>query len=117
MLQERLGAVGLLPPRDGTERPGTGTLEVIVRHCRLDSHQWDVGPTDPDITYYLTLVLDIRLEDSRGKMLLERRLEWTEQAHTDIPLPPWDLTTYPVAERIGHLFSAGRYRAETTGTE
>ena len=48
ILPGRLQPVEFIPP-EGPEKSDTGTLQVRILDCRLDSRQWDVGPAEPDI--------------------------------------------------------------------
>ncbi|KPV40150.1 hypothetical protein AN478_08425 [Thiohalorhabdus denitrificans] len=113
LLRNRLGPVELVPPEAGGA-PGSGTLEVSILRCRLESHQWDVGSAEPDISFYLTLSLHVRLLDPEGEVLLERMAETVEQAHTDTPTPLYELNNYPPARWVADLFSEGRYRKSQT---
>ncbi|MFP4560324.1 MAG: hypothetical protein ACLFQ3_03290 [Thiohalorhabdus sp.] len=109
LLRKRLAPVDLVPLEAG-EPAGGGTLEVSILGCHLESHQWDVGSAEPDISFYLTLSLHVRLLDPEGEVLLERMVETVEQAHTDTPTPLYELNNYPPARRVADLFSEGRYR-------
>jgi len=109
-LPRRFAPVGFLAPDesapDGTR---TGTLRVTITHCRIESHQWDVGGGEPDITFYETLGLRVHLTGPRGDTLLDRRLETVEQLQTDIPTPLFGFPHSVPTARIAGLFSEGRY--------
>ena len=108
-LPRRLAPVAFVPP--GREAPGTGrtgTLRVAITKCRIESHQWDVGGGEPDITFYETLGLHVRLTGTGGERLLDRRLETVEQIQTDIPTALFDFPHTVPAARIYGLFSQGR---------
>ncbi|HKJ71120.1 MAG TPA: hypothetical protein VKA55_05160 [Gammaproteobacteria bacterium] len=108
-LPRRLAPVGFVAPGDPPPPSGgTGTLRVTITACRIESHQWDVGGGEPDITFYETLDLHVRLADAGGKTLLDRQLETVEQIQTDIPTPLFDFPHTVPAARIYGLFSQGR---------
>lgn len=108
-LPGRLAPVGFVAPGGSPPRAGgTGRLRVTITRCRIESHQWDVGGGEPDITFYETLGLRVRLTGDRGDVLLDRRLETVEQIQTDTPTPLFDFPHTVPAARIYGLFSQGR---------
>lgn len=108
-LPNRLAPVGFVPPdKPAPETGRTATLRVTITRCRLESHQWDVGGGEPDITFYETLGLRIRLTGDAGAVLLDRRLETVEQIHTDTPSALFEMPHRIPASRIAGLFSRGR---------
>lgn len=108
-LPERLAPLGFVPPdQPAPETERTATLRVTITRCRIESHQWDVGGSEPDITFYETLGLRIRLSGSEGKALLERRLETVEQLNTDTPTALFEMPHRLPTSRIAGLFSRGK---------
>ncbi len=108
-LPGRLRPVSFLPPGRESGQESVGKLEVILAGCRLESHQWNVGGGEPDITFYLTLLLEARLRAPDGSPLFRRRFQTVEQVQTDIPTPVHDFFHTLPAGRIYGLFSRGRY--------
>lgn len=109
ILPGRLAPVGFVGPRQ--EEPGTGqtaTLKITISRCRIESHQWDVGGGEPDITFYETLGLRIWLAGATGEVLLDRQLETVEQIQTDTPTPLFEFPHRIPATRIADHFSGGR---------
>lgn len=109
VLPGRLDPVGFRAPGEIGRAPAGGSLEVSVVGCRLESHQWDVGGGEPDITFYLTVLIDARLRAPKGDVLFRRRFQTVEQVHTDIPTPVNDFFHVRPARRVYGLFSQGRY--------
>jgi hypothetical protein len=108
-LPRRLAPVALVAPEAaGTPTAGTGELRVAIRSCTIESHQWDVGGEEPDITFYQSLGLRVRVREPSGDLILERHLETVEQVQTDIPTPIFDFPHAIPASRIYGLFSRGR---------
>jgi hypothetical protein len=107
-LPRRLGAVAWVPPEGAAPGEGTGTLRVAITGCRLTSHQWDVGGGEPDITFYETLRLRVRLSAPDGERLLVRELETVEQVHTHLPTPAFAFSRSLPARQVAGLFSRGR---------
>lgn len=115
-LPARLAPVAFVAP--GTTSPkaaGTGSLRVTITRCRIESHQWDVGGGEPDITFYQTLGLRVRLTGTGGQVLLDRLLETVEQIQTDVPTPLFDFPHTVPSARIYGLFSQGRVWIRGTG--
>jgi hypothetical protein len=109
-LPRRLAPVAFRGPGQSVPTSGrTATLRVVIGDCRIESHQWDVGGGEPDITFYETLALRVRLTGPDGRTLLDRRLETVEQVQTDIPTPLFDFPHTVPAARLYGLFSRGRY--------
>lgn len=109
ILPHRLAPLGLIPPDQPAPESGrTATLRVTITRCRIESHQWDVGGGEPDITFYETLGLRIRLTGDAGEVLLDRRLETVEQIQTDTSTPLFEIPHRIPASRIAGLFSRGR---------
>lgn len=108
-LPRRLAPTGFVAPGEEASGGGrTGTLEITIAGCRIESHQWDVGGGEPDITFYETLTMQVRLNGPRGGIILDRELETVEQIQTDTPTPLFDFPHTVPAARIYGLFSQGR---------
>ena len=108
-LPGRLAPVGFVAPGGSPPKAGrTGSLRVTITRCRIESHQWDVGGGEPDITFYETLGLRVRLMGPHGAPLLDRQLETVEQIQTDVPTPLFDFPHTVPSARIYGLFSQGR---------
>lgn len=108
-LPARLAPVAFVAPGNNPPKAGgTGTLRVTITRCRIESHQWDVGGGEPDITFYQTLGLRVRLTGTGGQVLLDRQLETMEQIQTDLPTPIFDFPHTVPSARIYGLFSQGR---------
>lgn len=108
-LPSRLKPLELVPP--GPSRPEIGqaaTLTVTITRCRIESHQWDVGGGEPDITFYETLGLRIQLKRSKEAVLLDWRGETVEQVETSLPTPLFEFPHQVPTARIAGLFSRGR---------
>ncbi|MFB6261091.1 MAG: hypothetical protein ABEJ96_04755 [Thiohalorhabdaceae bacterium] len=108
-LPGRLKPLELVPP--GPPPAGTGkaaTLRVTITRCRIESHQWDVGGGEPDITFYETLGLRVQLKRSEEAVLLNWRGETVEQVQTSFPTPLFEFPHRIPTARIAGLFSRGR---------
>lgn len=116
-LPGRLAPVAFAPPDEPpSDAATTATLRITITRCLIESHQWDVGGGEPDITFYQTLGLRLQLTDPQGDSLLDHRLETVEQIQTDVPTPIFEFPHRVPAARIYSLFSQGRYwRSEPAG--
>lgn len=108
-LPGRLKPVRFRAPGTGPSEEA-GTLRVAITRCRLESHQWDVGGGEPDITFYQTLGLEAELTSPDGRTILDRHFRTVEAVHTDVPTPIFDFTHHRPAARVLSLFSEGRVR-------
>jgi len=108
-LPERLSPVRFRGPGTGPSGEA-GTLRVAITRCRLESHQWDVGGGEPDISFYQTIGLEVGLTSPDGRTILDRHFRTVEAVHTDVPTPIFDFHHLPPANRVLSLFSKGRVR-------
>jgi hypothetical protein len=108
-LPGRLKPLRFLAPETGPSEEA-GTLRVAITRCRLESHQWDVGGGEPDISFYQTIGLQADLTSPDGHTILDRYFRTVETVHTDVPTPIFDFSHLPPANRVLSLFSKGRVR-------
>ena len=97
------------PSKPAMAGTGTATLRVTITRCRIESHQWDVGGGEPDITFYQTLGLRVQLTGATGDRLLDRQLQTVEQVQTDTPSAIFEFPHRVPAARISGLFTQGRF--------
>ncbi|MEF8792705.1 hypothetical protein [Thiohalorhabdus sp.] len=108
-LPGRLNPLELVPPGQSVAEKGqAATLHVTITRCRIESHQWDVGGGEPDITFYETLDLRVQLKGNKKTALLAWRGETMEQIQTSIPTPLLEFPHQVPTARIAGLFSRGR---------